>query len=258
MQGIIIVGDIDVDKVEAKIKALFSPIKMPENAAKYEHYPVPDNNEPIYVIDKDKEQGQAIIQLMFKHQPLVPDEYKNTVAFLSVQYIKSLASNVFNARLNEAAQKGDCPFVAAYADDDSYILSKTMDAFNLVIIPKPGKDKEAIEAVMTEVKRVHEFGFTATEVMRASEEILSGLEATYNNRDKQKNAFYVPQYVRNFLENDPIPSIEDEYNMYKMMSQQMMQAQAAAPAASSFFNELTARTDTNFVCMAMYPEKKVW
>ena len=84
LQGIIIVGDIDVDKVEAKIKALFSPIKMPENAAKYEHYPVPDNNEPIYVIDKDKEQGQTIMQLMFKHQPLVPDEYKNTVAFLSV------------------------------------------------------------------------------------------------------------------------------------------------------------------------------
>lgn len=256
LQGIIIVGDIDVDKVEAKIKALFSPIKMPENAAKYEHYPVPDNNEPIYVIDKDKEQGQAIMQLMFKHQPLVPDEYKNTVAFLSVQYIKSLASNVFNARLSEAAQKSDCPFVAAYADDDSYILSKTMDAFNLVIIPKPGKDKEAIEAVMTEVKRVHEFGFTATEVMRASEEILSGLEATYNNRDKQKNAFYVPQYVRNFLENDPIPSIEDEYNTYKMMSQQMMQAQAATPAATSLFNDLTARTDTNFVCMAMYPEKE--
>lgn len=256
LQGIIIVGDIDVDKVEAKIKEIFSPIKMPANAAKYEHYPVPDTNEPIYLIDKDKEQSQAVVQIAFKHDPLVPDEYKNTVAYLSVDYVKTLACSAFNARLDEVAQKPDCPFIAAYVSDDNYIISKTKDAFNIVILPKPGHDKEAIEAVMKEVKRVDEFGFTGTEINRASENFLSGLETIYNNRDKQKNSFFVPQYVRHFLENDPIPSIEDEYNTYKMMAQQMAQMQMTAPATSELFKSLTARTDTNFVCLAMYPEKE--
>ncbi len=256
LQGIIIVGDIDVDKVEAKIKALFSPIVMPENAAKYEHYPVPDNVEPIYVIDKDKEQSQAYIQVMFKHDPLVPEEYKNTTAYLTVKLMESVASSAFNARLSEAAQKPDCPFVYAGVGDGNYIISKTKDAYSVIIVPKPGQDKEALEAVMKEVKRVDEFGFTGSEINRASEEFMSGLETIYNNRDKQKNSFFVPQYVRHFLENDPIPSIEDEYNTYKMMTQQMNQMQMLAPASSELFKELTARTDTNFVCMAMYPEKE--
>lgn len=256
LQGIIIVGDIDVDKVEAKIKALFSPIKMPENAAAYEHYPVPDTNQPIYIIDKDKEQSQAVIEILFKHDHLVPDEYKNTPAYLTVKYFETLASSAINARLDEAAQKPDCPFITAQASDGNYIIAKTKDAYTIYILPKPGKDKEALEAVMTEVKRAGEFGFTATEINRASEEFLSGIETIYNNREKQQNSFYVPQYVRHFLENDPIPSVEDEYNTYKMLAQQMGQMQMTAPAASDLFKELTARTDTNFVCLAMYPDKE--
>ena len=55
-QGIIVVGDIDVDKVEEKIKKLFSPIEMPANAAERVYYPVPDNDEPLIALAKDKEQ----------------------------------------------------------------------------------------------------------------------------------------------------------------------------------------------------------
>ena len=56
LQGIIVVGDVDVDKVEAKIKEMFSPIEMPANPAPREYNPVPDNKEPIVTIAKDKEQ----------------------------------------------------------------------------------------------------------------------------------------------------------------------------------------------------------
>lgn len=250
LQGIIVVGDIDVDKVEAKIKALFSPIKMPENPAAYEHYPVPANNEPIYVIDKDKEQTNSIIQVMFKHDP-IPDEYKNTPAYISYNYLTSIASSVFNARLSELALKADCPFLAAGGSDGNYIMSKTMDAFSIGIMPKPGKDVEALQAVMQEVLRASQFGFNASEVIRAREEFLSRLEKIYDNRDKQENSFFVPQYVRHFLEGDPIPSIEMEYQMYKMVAPQV-----PTEAISEIFKEYTASTDTNFVCLAMYPEKE--
>ena len=37
-QGIVVVGDIDVDKIEAKIKKIFSPIKMPDNPAEREYF----------------------------------------------------------------------------------------------------------------------------------------------------------------------------------------------------------------------------
>ncbi len=255
LQGVIVVGDIDVDKVEAKVKEMFGSIKMPENPAAYEHYPVPANNEPIYVIDKDKEQTQSIIQMMFKHEPM-PDEYKPTVAYLSYKYLTSLASSAFNARLNELSQKADCPFIAAGAYDGQYIMAKTMDAFTVAVLPKPGQDAAAVEAVMKEVHRAAEFGFTATELSRASEEFVKSIETIYDNREKQENSFYVPQYVRHFLENDPIPDVETEFQLYKMVSQQMAGQGMLVPAVSGVFKEYTAHTDTNFVMLAMYPDKE--
>lgn len=251
LQGIIVVGDIDVDKVEAKIKALFSPIVMPENAAAYEHYPVPATPEAIYIIDKDKEQARAIIQVMFKHEPAVPDEMKNTVAYLAVNYGTSMAVSMLNTRLNELSQKPGCPFIGAGCSDGNYIMSKTMDALTIGILPKPGKDAEALQAVMEEVERAARFGFTGTEFIRAKEEFLSRMEKIYDNREKQKNNFYVPQYVRHFLEGDPIPDIETEYNTYKMVASNM-----PVQASSMIIKEYTASVDTNFVLLAMYPDKE--
>lgn len=250
LQGIIVVGDIDVDQIEAKIKELFSPIKMPENAAAYEHYPVPANDTPIYIIDKDKEQQRGMIEVMFKHDP-IPEEYRNTPMFLQLNYMTSVASSMLNERLQEISQKADCPFNAAGASDGTYIMSKTMDAFTIGILPKPGKDAEALQMVMEEIERVKRFGFNASEVSRASEEFLSRIETIYNNRDKQENSFYVPQYVRHFLEGNAIPDLETEYGLYKMMAPQL-----PAAAFNAVFQELTARTDTNFVVFAMYPEKE--
>ena len=53
-QAVIVVGDVDVDHIEAQIKKLFSGIKVPANAAKVIPELVPDNDTAIYVVDKDK------------------------------------------------------------------------------------------------------------------------------------------------------------------------------------------------------------
>lgn len=254
LQGIIVVGDIDVDKVEQRIKAIFSPIQMPKNPAAYEHYSVPNNNAPIYVIDKDKEQTSAVIQLFFKQDP-IPAELKNTPVFLQMNYTNTLISTMLNARLEELALKADCPFIGAATSYGNYIMTKMKDAFVVYVLPKPGQDAAAVQAVMQEVERARQFGFTATEAARASEEFMSSMERIYDNRDKQKHDFYVPQYVRHFLEGQPIPDIETEFNMYKMMAQQLQQQNMLTTLTNEVFKQYTANTDTNFVCLAFYPEK---
>lgn len=250
LQGIIVVGDIDVDAVEAKIKSLFADIKMPENPAAYEHYPVPANAEPIYIVDKDKEQKQPVIMIMFKNEPL-PAEYKNTPVYLAQTLITSVMTSVVNARLNELSQQPDCPFVGAGIYYDDYLISKTMEAVGIQIVPKQGQDAAAVQAVMQEVERAARYGLTATEVIRAREEFMSQLESIYDNRDKQKHNFYIPQYVRHFLEGDPIPDLETEFNIYKALAPQL-----PAEAYSQTFSQSVASVDTNFVLLAMYPEKE--
>lgn len=250
LQGIIIVGDIDVDKVEAKVKEIFSPIKMPAVVANYEYYPVPDNATPIYIVDKDKEMSTGVVTLMFKSEPL-PAEMRGTMALLIQNYMQAVMSSVLNARLDEQAKKADCPFANAAVDFDNYMVSKTCDAFSLQVLPKTGQDKAAVEAAMTEIERARRYGFTSTELKRASDEYMSRLEAIYNNREKQENSFYVPQYVRHFLEGNAIPSIETEYNTLKMLTPQL-----PATLFNEGIKEVTASVDTNFVCLAMYPDKE--
>lgn len=80
----------------------------------------------------------------------------------------------------------------------------------MVGVAKPGKVKEAYAALMREAKRVHDFGFTASEYQRAKDEFMSHVDKTYENRAKMKNEQFTTQYVDHFISNEPIPSVEDE------------------------------------------------
>lgn len=250
LQGIVVVGDLDVDYVEGKIKEMFGSIKMPENPAPYEMYPVPGNKEPIYVIDKDKEQQSNIVELTFKQESM-PAEMRGTMALMLQNYMTTVAASCLNARLSEMAQKADCPFLQAGAQYGTYIMSRTCDAFMVYIIPKPGQDAAAVQAVMQEVERANRFGFNATEVLRARDEQISLFEKIYENRNKRKNGTFVNEYVRHFLDGDYFTDIETEFQTYKAYAQQL-----PAEAMSAIFKEMTASTDSNFVCLALYADKE--
>ena len=209
-QGIIVVGDIDVDKVEEKIKKMFSPIEMPENAAERKYFPVPDNDEPIIAVAKDKEQQVPIIYLFHKHEA-VPDEMKNNMGYLAMNYMTSMVGNMLNARLEELTQKPEPPFIQAFAEDGIYLLAKTKGAFMGLAVAKEDGILTSTEALMTEIERVRQFGFTASEYARAKADYLRALESAYNERDKMRNAQYVNEYVRHFIDNEPMPGIENEY-----------------------------------------------
>lgn len=250
LQGVVIVGDINVDEVEAKVKTILGAVVMPENAAKYETYPVPENDKAIYVIDKDKELTMTALSFMYKTEPM-PEAMRGTVAEIMQNYLLSLATQGINARLSEMAQKEDCPFLNAGVSYENYLLSKTADCFSVNLTPKPGKDAAAVTAVMAEIQRAAKFGLSKSEVKRASENVLSNIEAIYNNRTKQKHNFYTSQYVRHFLEKKAIPSIEDEYNTYKMLASMI-----DAEAVNGMIKELTADNEKNFVFLGMYPDNE--
>ena len=249
-QAIIVVGDFDVDSVEQKIKTLFSPIVLPENRALVTTYPVPDNDEAIYIIDKDKEQQYNIIDVLMKTEAF-PDSLKGSLAYLAALYVKDAAVSMLNDRLREYAEKPESPFLQASAGFGPYLLSRTVDAFELGILPKEGQYDSALTAVITEARRAAEFGFTATEYSRFKANYLSNLEKTYSNKDKRYNRQFVNSYVQNFLNNEPIPSIDFTY-------QTMKQVVPLLPLemANEVIKELVLPTDTNLVVLNFNNEKE--
>ena len=249
-QAIIVVGDVDVDKVEQKIKTLFSPIKLPENRALVTTYPVPDNNEAIYVIDKDKEQQINVAYVMMKHEAF-PDSLKGTLAYTVTNYIKGAAISMLNDRLKEFAEKPESPFLQASVGDGNYLLSKTVDAFEVDVLPKDGQTEAAIQTALTEARRAAEFGFTATEYSRYKANYISGLDKQYSNKDKRYNSQFVSQCVGNFLNNNPMPSIDFTYSTMKQLV-------PAIPIESinALIKELVSNSDKNLVVLNFNNEKE--
>ncbi|MBR6286577.1 MAG: insulinase family protein [Bacteroidaceae bacterium] len=247
LQGIIVVGDIDVDKIEARIKEIFSGINNPENEAKREYYTIPQNNEAIYVTYQDKEQTSTEVSIMFKHE-ITPDSVKNNVQYLATCYIDNLVSMMTNARLSEMAQKADAPFASANSHNGNF-MSKGGAAFEFNAVPKEGKEIESLKAIMREAMRVRNFGFTATEYDRAKTEYLSQLEKVLSNADKQYNQTFVSKYVRNFLDNEPNLSFAQNYEIAKQLLPNI-----PVEAINMYVKEYISATDTNFVSTIVSPE----
>lgn len=248
LQGIVVVGDIDVDAIEAQIKKVFSDIPAQPNAAKREYYPVNDNKEPIILIAQDKEQPniQAII---FNKHDATPDDQKGTMDYLVQNYATTLISNMLNARLNELVQVADPPYIYAGTYDDDFFVAKTKDAFTGMVVCKEGAVESGITTLLREIERARQFGFTETEYNRARAEYLRQLESAFNERDKRKNEEYVNEYVRHFLDNEPIPGIESEYAIINQIAPNI-------PVAALNQMMLALVTDENQVVAVLGPEKE--
>ena len=249
-QAIIVVGDIDVNKVEEKIKGMFADIKLPENPEKVVKYPVPDNAEPIIVIDKDKEQRYNIMEVLMKHEAF-PDTLKGTMAYLITDYIKDAALSMLRDRLKEYAEKPESPFLQAFASDGQYLLSNTVDAFELGFLPKEGQTEAALTAVLTEARRAAEFGFTPTEYNRFKADFTSNLDKQYSNKDKRFNSQFVNQYVQHFIDNDPIPSIDYTYETMKQIIPVI-----PIEAINEVAKQLISQKDSNLVVLNFNNEKE--
>jgi len=249
-QAIIVVGDVDVDHIEAKIRKLFSAISVDPAAPKVVPEPVPDNKEAIYIFEKDKEMQMSEVMVMMKHDATKPEE-KATLAYLIQDYAVSVISQMMNQRLSEMTQEESCPFFQAFANDGTYMLSRTKDCFELIGIPKEGKDMETLEVIYREARRAREFGFTATEYARAQADYLSGLEKRYTNRDKRKNAEFGNAYRDHYLNNEPIPPLDVLYQ-----TMQQIAPNIPVQAINQMLPELISVSDSNLVVMEWAQEKE--
>ena len=208
-QAIVIVGDVNVDSTEQALKRIFSDISAPVNPAERIIYPIYDNEEPIVCIVTDKEAQYSAFELMYKHKPL-PAQIKTSTEGYNRSLVNALISIMMSDRYEKLTQTPSCPFVQGYAVYSD--ITRSSDAFMIGVIAKDGREKESFDALLTETERIKRYGFIQSEFDRAVVKFSSMMEKAYKERDKQKSKDYVQEYIRNFLENEPIPGIEWEYD----------------------------------------------
>lgn len=216
LQSLVIVGDVDVDKMEASIKTMFADIKAPVNPTERVYDAVPDNEAPIVSIVSDKENSTSQILLFYKRD-VVPAQQKVGFDYLVYDLMNDMISIMLQNRLEEKMQEANPPYVYVGVDNSEYLIAQTKDALQLMAIAKPGDSKTAIETLIREASRVKRFGFTEGEYERAKATYLSNLEKRYNERDKQRSSYYITQYVNHFLRQEPIPDITSLYTSMQQL-----------------------------------------
>ena len=219
LQGVIVVGDIDVDAVEAQIKKMFADVPAPVNPAKREQVSVPDNDLPLISIAKDKEASNTILYIFYKHDKL-PNDLNRTIAGLVKDYIQQICASIMDERFDDILHQANPPFIYAQAyDDDNFMIAKSKGAWTVAALAKEGEIDSTLTTLVKETQRVKQYGFTPSEYERARINVLKQYESAYNERNNQKNDAYVREYVNHFTNGGYIPGIEMEYTLLNQIAQ---------------------------------------
>lgn len=247
-QGIVVVGDFDADEMEKKIIALFSDVKMPENAAERTYPAVSDNEKPIFVSYQDPEMTYSMAMLSFKEDKL-PFEQRNTMEYyVQEQIAMNLFAMMINNRLAEYAQKPECAYADAGVYFGDFMISKTKAAFNVNVAAKNDIEK-AFRDAMAVVARACKTGFTDSELVRARDEMKASYEKAYNEREKTSSDRQAQEIIRHFIDNEPAPGIEMEYNL-------IGQVLPAIPVEAFNMMGKEILTDQNQVLVVALPESQ--
>ena len=248
LQGLIIVGDIDVDAIEARIHEMFADIKAPVDPAPRPQFMIDDNEEPIVAIASDPEQTNYRINLYYKYAA-TPDSLKSDVNYWIGQYMLSIISQMEVNRLQDITQKANPPFIRGVSYFRNYYIAPTEDAWNSFALAKDASGiDEALTTLVIENRRMAEYGFTASEYERAKANYMKYIESQYEERANTENAVYVDQCLEHFLSNEPMMGIETEYTLYQQIIPNLPLEVINAVAA-----ELVH--DNNLVITVMAPKK---
>ncbi|MBQ3026080.1 MAG: insulinase family protein [Alistipes sp.] len=212
-QAVVVVGDINVDEIEAKLKKLMADIPAsPADAPQKEVIVVPDNKEPIISIFEDPEMTESGASLFIKRQAL-PKQLNNTVVAEQLALIDALADEMANARFREIAMKPNAPFTGARFMNGGIGICPTLACAGFDVNTQDGKILTGIEAAYTELERIRRHGFTEGELERAKQSVMKMQELAYNNRNDRKNGQYVQRYLNAFRKNAAMPDAETEWKL---------------------------------------------
>jgi zinc protease len=243
LMAVVVVGDVQPDDVERMIRERFGAIRRPADPVATVDRTVPRHGQTLVGMVTDPEAQGWSVELVYK----ATAEEDQTVRGYRKALVRQLVSEMLNLRLREIARRPTAPFLNARAGSSS--LGRVLEAFELQASVPEGRTTEGLAALATEARRVRQFGFSAAELDRARRALLAAYERAYNERGTTESGSYAAEYVRHFLEAEPIPGIELEFKIAATYLPQVTAEEASGLAR-------TLISEDNRVVLGVAPEKK--
>jgi len=244
LMAVSVVGDANPDTLEHLIKKYFERSANPVNERPRITYDIPNNKEPLVSVVTDKEFPYSIVQMFYK----LPHKSTTTIGDYRSILMTSLFNGMINNRLDEIAHKPDAPFVGA-GSEYSEFMGRNSDSYSSEAAAKENKIKESLTKLVEVNNQVRDFGFTQTEFERQKKDILSMYENLVKEKSKTASKSLVEEYIRNFLKQECIPGIENEYLYAKEMLPTIKVEELNALAKVWI-------TDENVVFIVMLPQNE--
>ena len=210
LMAVVAVGDFDKAAMEKMITTHFASIPAATKPRPRTTYDVPDHAGTTYAIATDKESGQTVVEV----ENVLPSRPEGTVGEYRQKTVDRLFSGMLSARLSELAQKPDPPFAVGIAGRGSF-FARSKDSAVLIALTKEDGIERALDTLLSEAERVARFGFTATELDRQKQSVLRNYERQAIEKENRLSGSRADEYVRNFLENESLPTADDEYALHK-------------------------------------------
>jgi zinc protease len=210
LMAVLVVGDIDPAEAEQQIIKHFGHLKNPTKPRARTYAEVPARQKSEGVIATDKEATNQILQIYYSNSKV---KEETTIGDYRKSMVKRLFTSMLGQRLQELTQKANPPFVFGGSSLSGFV--RGYEGYSAFALLSKGGPEPAINAIVQENERARKYGFTAAELDRTKKNIMKSMDRAYNERDKTESGGMVDEYIRNFLEKEPIPGIENEYNYYK-------------------------------------------
>jgi zinc protease len=210
MMAVLVVGDIDPAEAEAQIKKHFEKLKSPSSAKPRLLADVPERKTSEGIVVTDKEATNHILEIYYSYKK-TKDE--TTVQDYRDYLVRVLFTSMLGQRLQELTQKAEPPFVFGGSNIGGGL--RGYEAYQSFAYLGKGGVEPAINALVQENERARKFGFTPSELDRIKKMLMKNMERAYNEREKTESQQIVEEYIRNFLEKEPIPGIENEFKIYQ-------------------------------------------
>ena len=211
MQAVIVIGDVDVNAIEQKIKTIFSDVPAPAVPTEKPLYPVAENAEPVFGILTDPELTTSQIEMHWRRQPMLPIALNNTDLAYQIDMASMFLRVIMGERFSDITARPDAPFL-----DAGFSVSKLCNTCESTAGSVNFKDGDAInafKAYLTEIERLKRYGFTESEVARAKENIIQRYERAVQGASTRSNAEFVRPLLNNFYFNEPYMTPEMELQL---------------------------------------------
>lgn len=245
LMAVVAVGDFDKAAIEKMITAHFSSIPAASNTRPRQAYGIPDRSDIGYAITTDKETSTTSVEL----HTLLPTKPQGTVGVYRQKTVDRLFSGMLSARFSELAQAADAPFLFAFGGRGRF-LARTKDSASLVAVVKEGNVERGLEALVTEAERVSRFGFTESELARQKQSVLVNYERLKVEKENRLSNSRADEYIRNFLDNETLPTADDEYTLHQRFLPEITLAEINKLAGEWF-----PKTNRNRLVVVTAPEK---